>query len=633
MPLIVVFVFGAVMIGAGAMLAPAWPTRQPRIGLNAAFSLAIVMGGALFVAYLFGWDTLTIDYLLFALVTGIFLFGTLSYGQTRAEKRGGELLDRDQGWPGPNDLLLFALAALIVIVPALVIPVPLDTDAQGFGYLGLMVRMGGTFDTLAPFQPEITYLYAPGFPALIAYLSNQLSQPMHAVQVGVGAILAFMLVLLAFDFGAEVRDKRLGRACAVAMLVGIGMLTAYMDSHYTTLLALNFALAFLIFVYRYLREGQVVDAIAAGLMLGAVVLAHPDTTIILALGYVPWLATMWLARREDRPTVRRWLVVTIGVPLLALAAIAPWLIRVLPLLGSDIESPFTRNMDYLRVFVAYHGPIVIAALGGAILGLRRRDTLTLLMVVWLVVAVDFSTTGLLETVFRPILGFVEKYDYPFSIAWHAPIIPFMYLGGVGMLWLWDRVAAPTRAAVLLHRAAPVLLIVAAAGVLLAGAFSTQLLEFSKGRVGFYGAFSSAADVQAMTWLRQNTPPDARILNHPGPHEADWVPVIAERETIYFRPQPFFTGTEAVTAEQERLMAFWRNPADPAHADLLREAGISHVIVPQIVTDPASIATMWRWNEAAFVGWYDPASTVADAPYLELVFDELGARVYQLIDAE
>ncbi len=33
------FIFGAVVIGSGAMLAPAWPSKQPRIGLNAALAL------------------------------------------------------------------------------------------------------------------------------------------------------------------------------------------------------------------------------------------------------------------------------------------------------------------------------------------------------------------------------------------------------------------------------------------------------------------------------------------------------------------------------------------------------------------------------------------------------------------
>src|SRR5215470_12484310 len=152
MPLFVVFVFGSVVFGAGAMLAPAWNTDQPRIGLSAALALGLIMGGAIFWAMLFGWSTLVIDYLLFALVTAIFLGGTLSYGQKRAEARGETLHDADQGWPGPHDLVFFAVVGLLFIVPALILPVPLDTDAQGFGYLALLAKLGGGFKTLAPWH-------------------------------------------------------------------------------------------------------------------------------------------------------------------------------------------------------------------------------------------------------------------------------------------------------------------------------------------------------------------------------------------------------------------------------------------------------------------------------------------------
>jgi len=49
MPLFIVFIMGAMLCGAGAMLAPALPTSQPRVGLAAAFTLALIMGGSLFM--------------------------------------------------------------------------------------------------------------------------------------------------------------------------------------------------------------------------------------------------------------------------------------------------------------------------------------------------------------------------------------------------------------------------------------------------------------------------------------------------------------------------------------------------------------------------------------------------------
>ncbi|MDX2161753.1 MAG: hypothetical protein SF162_10540 [bacterium] len=631
MPFIVIFIFGAVMIGAGAMLAPAWVTHQPRIGLTGALALALVTGGAVFWAMAFGWDTLVIDYLLFALVTSIFLFGTLSFGQKRAEARGEELADKDQGWPGPRDLLLFGLAALIFIVPALVLPVPLDTDAQGFGYLGLMAREGGNFSTLAPFHPEITYLYAPGFTALIAYLSEQLDQGLHVIQISVGAVLCILICLLAFDFGAEFgqhgRDKRRGRAMLVCTLFGGGLFLTFMDSHFTTLLAMAFAFAFLIFMLRYLRLGTPADLVAAGLLLGATVLSHPDTTIILGLGYGPFLITVWFSR--ERPPFTRWLTLVIGVPLIALLGIAPWLLNIRDLLGSDIASPFTRDPSHWQIMLIYHLPVVPFALIGAFVGLRRRDSTAILAVGWLILALDFSTTGVIERLLPGVFSIIEKYDYPFSIAWHAPIIPYAILGGIGLLWLWDRLVEP-RFGAALHRAAPFALTGAAALAILLGIGHESVIAASKGAIQFYGAFSSADDVTAMTWIKANTPEDARILNHPAPHEADWAAVISERDAVYFRPQPFFTGTAAVEAEQAALRAFWQNPADPAHEALLRAAGIDYVLVPQVIGSPDSFATMIRWRRP-FTDEFPMESSVEDAPYLELIFDADGARVYQLVE--
>jgi hypothetical protein len=633
MPLLVWFILGAVILGAGAMLSPAWITRQPRIGLAAALSLGLVIGGALFIAALFGWQSIVVDYLLFALVTSIFLFGTLTLGQKRAEDRGVAIIDFHEGWTGPRDLLLFGFTALVFLAPLFIFPVPLGTDAQGFGYLGLMMRFGGTLDTLAPWQPSVDYLYAPGFSALIAYLNQQLNIGMHDVQFAVAAVLCLLLVWLAYDFGSEMHDKRLGRAMALCMIIGTGLLSAYLDSHFTTLLALVFAYAFLIYVMRYLREQRLPDAIAGGLMLGAVVICHPDTTIILALGYAPWLITMWFG--EDRPTPRVWLMLGVGVPLIALVAIAPWLWSIRDLLGSDIVSPFSRNLSYWRLMILYQGVIIVPiALIGAVVGLRARQQAALLSVGWLIVAADFATTGILPTIFGFLLAPILRYDYPFSIAWHAPIIPYSILGGIGLLWLWDRFAE-ARWGALLHRAAPALLIGGMVVVLLVILLREPIRSATRSIVGIYGAYSSEADVAAMDWLKLTAPQDALILNHPGPHEADWAPVISERETVYFRPQPFFrdhgsgeVGTvDTLSPTQERLLPFWRDPADPANAALLRDAGVDYVLVPQIVGNPDSVATLYRWRPTFIDTLVTTETCVCDAPYLTRVFEQDGAEVY------
>ena len=626
-PLSIMFIPASVLLGAGALLAPALPGKQVRIGLGAALALAVVMCGATGWTMLFGWDTLVIDYLLFALVIVVLLGGTLGRGQLRAARQGAEVADADMGWPAALDLAFFALVAALFALPTLILPVPLDTDAQGFGYLALMTRLGGSLGTLAPFHPEISYLYAPGFPLLVAWLSSQLGQPLHQVQFALAAVLGLLNVWLAHDLGSELGGRRLGRALALALTGGLGLFLAYMDSHFTTMLALVFAQGFVLCALRYQRDGQRTDLFAAGLLLAAVVLSHPDTTIILALGFGPWLITMWSG--EPRPSLRRWLLLLAGMPLLALLIISPWLLRNLPLLGGDIVSPFARDPGHAFVMLGFHGlwswPLAII---GVRMGLRRREQATLLALGWLLFCADFAFLGISERI-APWLP-LFRYDYPFSIAWHGPLIPLSLLAGQGLLRLWQWLA-PRWPEQQWRRAAWALLTAGFVLALLALALQSQLLTLSKGYFGIHGAFASHADVAAMTWLRENTPESARVLNFPGSAmdsswEGDWAAVISERDNVYYRWQPFFRGNEASVAEQERLRNFWLDPARPEHAQLLAETGIDYVLVPQIVAAPESFALAWRWHEPD--AWSLPmASAVADASWLTLVFEQDGAQVY------
>jgi hypothetical protein len=338
--------------------------------------------------------------------------------------------------------------------------------------------------------------------------------------------------------------------------------------------------------------------------------------------------------------LRTWLGLALGIPAIALVGIAPWLWHVYPLLGAAIVSPFARDPNHWRVMVLYHGVwIAPVAVWGAMMGLRRRGvthhvpTITdltqqavILAVGWLALILDFSTLGIVERVVPWLVAPLLRYDYPFSIAWHGPIIPYTILGGIGLHWIWVRWLEARVGARAGRYAYAIIgaLMVLALGVFV---FNRELLAFSKGRVGFFGAFASHADVQAMEWLRENAPPDARILNFPGPQEGDWVAVIAQRDSVYYRMQPFFQGAEASLEEQDLLRAFWEDPAKPDHAALLEAAGIDYVIVPQVVTNPASSETMFRWR-APFTEALAMRSRVEDAPYLRLVFDADGARVYE-----
>jgi hypothetical protein len=317
--------------------------------------------------------------------------------------------------------------------------------------------------------------------------------------------------------------------------------------------------------------------------------------------------------------------------------ISPWLAQVWPMLQGGARSPFPVSPDHWRVLIFGHGVIwPVLALAGAAICLRRRWAWALTMAGWLALTVEVSALGFLERAF-PLLGAtILRFDYPFSLAWHAPIIPYLALGAGALValarWPALRSARPW--------AGPLGL--AAAGVLvLIPILRESLLDWSRGRLGFYGAFASANDVAAMRWLHDHTPAEARVLNYPGDYlagrdwEAHWAPVIAERDCVYFRRQPFFLDAQAEPIDPDRgyeeqlaLLAFWRDPADPSNRRLLQEAGIQFVLVPESVGDPESLRRSWRWQLPAL--FPNSESEPSEASYLALAFQSGGAQVYRLL---
>jgi len=624
MSILAYLILTVVLLGIGTLIASILPTNGARIGLGVVLYLALIVDATWFIAPLTEWSPFLMD-MVWLVAFALAVIGAAAAALYYQKASPNQPAWR---WPSRRDITFLLLVIALFGAMIWVMPVPLDTDAQGFGYLALTLRDGKDFTSLAPWHPEIDYLYSPGYISLIAHLSARFDPGIHTLQLVFSALTAALFVWLAYDLGNELEGPRLGRGMMLASVIGLGLFTAFMDSHYTALLALDFSLAFILFVMRFLKRWRWSDALLASICLAAVPLTQPDTTIALIIGYVPWLLAIWLSR--TRPSFRAWMVLAAVIPLVALGIIAPWLIEISNLLGSDIESPFSVDLDHWKTLVLMHGGLItLVALIGVFVGLWRRTPEQWFMIVWLIGIVEFSTLGLLEKTFPDLVGPLLKYDYPFSLAWHGPIIPYTVLGGTALVWLADRLGAERVDRWIRRLAWPAMGMIAA--VLVAGvAFFDQLLDFSKDYLHIYGAFSSSSDVDTMLWLRDNTPGDVRILNHPGPHEGDWVPVIAERNTVYFRPQPFFRDTHFVDAEQTALRDFWQNPTDPTQAALLDAYDIQYVLVPQVFGDAARFEDMLRWHDPIAEAASYPADQIGSAPYLRLVYEKDGAQVYEVI---
>ena len=551
MSLFIAFILAAVLLGAGAMLSPAWRTAQPRVALAAALCLALIVGGAVFYAETFSWDTLVVDYLLFALLAGVVLGGTLSTAQARAEARGERLSDHDQGWPGPEDLAFFGLVSLLLLVPLMQMPLPLGKHGQALALHSLAARDGGSFAALAPYATSPPIIIAPGFHALSAYLSQQLGQPVPIVQQSTAAVVLLMLVWLAYDFGAELHDKRLGRAMALGLLLCGGTISSLLDGHYSELLAMLFALAFLLYALRLLHRCNLADLVAGGLLLGAVMY----TSLTFALAALICLALLiglaWQQRHQFERRAR-WCT-TLGILSIALLGTAPWLINNQSLLLPVPPSASPPAISNLVHVTRGQGYVVLPLLvWGMVVGWRapgRQRFVSLLMAGWLLLLMDLALVGVLPRIV-PALGALVDAS---SLARHAVILPFSWFAGLALLDIWEARLPPALRA-RLRRNAPRCMALSALGIALLFFTFEPALHSLRALLDLPAVTAYRDDIAAMDWLRKNTPPDALLQAADGD---GWLPVIAERRAIDFRAYHYFERglvQPAETAAADYLLA-------------------------------------------------------------------------------
>lgn len=536
MSLFVVFIVAAVLLGAGAMLSPAWRSAQPRVALAATLCLALIVGGAVFYAEAFAWDTLVVDYLLFALLSGVVLGGTLSTAQARAEARGEQLSDRDQGWPGPQDLAFLTLVAIAIIIPLVHLPAALGAQGQIIGFHSLATLHGESFRSLAPFDPHSQVIVSPGFHALSAYLSGQLSQPISLIQLSLAAVSVYLLVWLAYDFGSELRDKRLGRALAIATLMTGGIHLSYLDGHFAELLALLFLKAFLVYALRFLREFNLADLIAGGLMIGAVFYTSLTISIIATLGFALLCLLSWTRFGADSTRKSRW-GYTFGFPLVALLGISPWLYNSLTLIFPISTSTYPADLSLLADIVSGNGIVIIPlALWGITIALRDPGSgtlrlVSLLMLLWLALILEFSLLGFIGKLLPPIGALVNAPN----MARHGTILPFSWFGGLALLRLWETNLPQNLKRRLRQLAYP--LIAATGLLLLALGFAFEpIVTALRPLLNLPAQTLTRDDHAAMLWIRDNAPEDAIVLSTDG---AGWLPVVAERPAIDFRAVAYF----------------------------------------------------------------------------------------------
>lgn len=310
----VAFILLGLILGVGMMLAPALPTQQPRVAAAGVLSLALVMSGALFHAGLFGWNILLVDYLWFALITGVFLGGTLTIGMKRVEEALAAGEAASIGWPSiPSMGIFFGWGVMVLVVLSTFVNTQaLLDDAPALSDRIVGLENGADLSELN----SITGVIGPGLPALLAYFDTQLpiesSVAVGGWIVGLQVVWLWLVYDLCHELGLDERQTWL--AVVGALPVGIWGID---DPIWLTSVVLGAGFGF--FALRWLRHRLMFDLVAGAVCAAAAILVAPVAVILLIVLY----GVCWALARTISPQL--WVRGAFGFALLVVLGISPWL--------------------------------------------------------------------------------------------------------------------------------------------------------------------------------------------------------------------------------------------------------------------------------------------------------------------
>jgi hypothetical protein len=443
------------------------------------------------------------------LLTGIYGFCALIFlaGLIRL---GMAALKRPFPWRDLGMALLGAAALTALFVwrfsqaRELVLPAWVDSVHHSL-LVRIFVENSGIPDTLAPYLP-VTFSYHYGFHVLGALFAGLTGSDPAAAVLWLGQVLNALVALSVFRLALEIwQDWR--RAALAGLLVGFSL---HMPAYYLTwgrytlltgLIVLPLAMASLL---RLARQPENRAAFLLSILLTAgTALSH--YTALLLLGFFTAILMIWKFFQTVEKNPARYFRLN-GVwqtglaALLGVLAASPWLVRVWQQLHSEasiaVVSPLDAGQGSYWSYILYllgpeHNAVWLALAGvGLIWAVFRRPARPLAF--WgLLLALLTLPWGLRLGPFRPD---------------HMAIVLFI----PGALFAADLVFNLVELAGRLPRpwlqffARTVLILAAVAGVAW-GAWKTRDI------LNPQTVFVNQADLDALVWVRSNTPPTARFL--------------------------------------------------------------------------------------------------------------------------
>ncbi|MBI5878472.1 MAG: hypothetical protein HZB53_12555 [Chloroflexi bacterium] len=445
----------------------------------------------------------------------------------------------------------------------------------------LILAQGGLPESYRPFAEADQVYYHLGYHVAVAVLARLSGFSVEQTMLWFGQALNALACFTLYPLAAAWTGRRSAALLAVVVPGTLSLMPAYYVTwgRYTQLAALVLLPLAMLAYQRAAEQGRRIDLLAAAIAAGLLFWVHYRVTFFFATFVAAYLLLHSLTAGDMRKAVallRRTAAVAAGALLLA----APWLWRLWTTILQPLDTlavRFAGNDDYNAVpFDLFERPgmtwLIVAAGVGALIALwrggrfRRYSALVLLWVAITAVALNPGVFGARPT------WIVNNFSAAIAL-----YVPEALLIALGLAALADAVPRMRtgRAETVMQAAVVVLALVTAPAMIDIVNPVTVLAEQS--------------DVDAMAWIRHNTPPDAVFAvnerrwqgqTYMGSDGGYWITNLTGRRTTM--PIVFYTqGTPEYVARVNTLarqIEAGPDPDDPPWLAALRDWGVTHVYI-------------------------------------------------------
>ncbi|HEX9117422.1 MAG TPA: hypothetical protein VGA61_15240, partial [Anaerolineae bacterium] len=502
-------------------------------------------------------------------------------------------------WPDLAFILVLGLVWIVRFLPVRSLDVPLWGDSYQHATIAqLILNHRGLFSSWQPYAPYSSLTVHFGFSALTAVLSWATGISAPKATVLMGQLLNWAAVLAVYPLAVRVSAGRVkslaGPAWAGAAAVLAAGLLSPMPAYYVNWgryaqLAGQAVLPVAISLALWVIEDERWHwrtVLLAGFAVAGMALSYYRMPVYYALFLLAWLVAWGLPRWRLR--LRSWLGGGARLTLIAgigLALLLPWQ-RIIA--GGALTGEFQAGVaqvtsvnEVLMRYQVWHDlatyvtPLLqiacLVAIGWSIV--RRQ---------WQVLAVPLWVLTMAVLVAGQLIGFPgsnQMDNFAAVIALYIPVsllIGWLAREAVGQLVGRSRCASALLAALLV-----ILGLVAGAGQL--GILKPEFVLVTR------------PDLQAMAWIKDNTPPDARFLvegfriydgsSAVGADGGWWLPLLARRANTMPPQYALLNEVPAEPGYSQRMINLVAQlektaPTSPEGLRILCRSGITHIYVGQ-----------------------------------------------------